>query len=202
MISTTLKSYASRSVRRVPRSSRRFESNKPLSSPRNIKTEAEAQEYLHQANLEMSKYHDAREMMRRGQLKSKNSQRSSSDATQAAQVGVVALFLVSFLATPFIGKKIAQDKEFREKYVPKWYDFTLKEEKGWTREELHEQMLQVQKDIRERAIRGEFTPDNLRKMQQNLGAVPLAAESNAQTAAWDKIHPEMIEDDENDLNEV
>ena len=114
------------------------------SGPMEFKNAAEKHEYLTAANKEMERYHNARELLRQGKLKPKNSTgqktESGSFNTGMAQLGVVTLFLMAFMATPLIGKRIAQDEEFR-RMMPSWFDFTVpKPEKPWTREELHEQM--------------------------------------------------------------
>ncbi|KAL7447898.1 hypothetical protein ACHAWC_000193 [Mediolabrus comicus] len=78
------------------------------------------------------------------------------------QLGLGVSLLCSFLATPFIGRKIAYDEEFKKKYIPSWYDYTLEKPKSaWTRAELQEQLVQLRTDLHERAIRGEFTPEKL-----------------------------------------
>jgi hypothetical protein len=160
--------------------------------------------YLKEANRQMEKYHQTRELMKQGKLKSKNAQYGPKNAA-GAQMAVVGFFLAAFLSMPFLGKKIAQDEEFREKYVPKFMDFTVpKPENPWTRDELHEQMLQIQRDIRERAIRGEFTPEKLQEMKGSLAGMDYPHRSGIDKSkipkGWDKIHPGL--DDDEDLNEA
>jgi hypothetical protein len=83
------------------------------------------QAYTKEANAQMEKYHEARELLKQGKLKSVNEHRGPKHAG-TIQAGIVAVFLVAFVTMPFLGKKIAQDEEFREKWVPAWYDFTVK----------------------------------------------------------------------------
>ena len=81
--------------------------------------------------------------------------------------------LCSFLVTPFLGKKIAYDEEFRKKYIPEWYDYTIEKPKSaWTKEELHEQVMLLRTQLHERAIAGEFTPEKLEEMRRNLQKKP------------------------------
>ena len=86
------------------------------------KSAAEAEEarqqVLHDANEKMKTYHHARLAKLRGELPSKN---KSGPESNMIQIGVVLAFLAAFAASPFLGRKIAQDKEFREKYIPSWY---------------------------------------------------------------------------------
>jgi len=172
-------------------------------------TEAERNTYLRNANNEMKRYDDARERFRRGEFKNQSANKSSfGSVTQVAQLGVATFFLVAFLSTPFLGKKIAQDEDFRKKYVPSWYDYTVpKPEKPWTRHELHEQMLQVQQDSRQRAIAGEFTPEKLQQMQNSMNSnvdeqkyYPHreGMDRSKIPKAWDRIHPDLDEDDEDE----
>lgn len=160
-------------------------------------------EKLREANAKMAAYHDARLAMKRGQLKSKNPSSRQSSAGNI-QLAIAGVFVVAFLATPFVGKKIAQDEAFRNKYIPSWYDFTVqKPDKPWTRDELHEQMLQVQKEVRERAIRGDFAPDKLNAMQASLDR--LDKQSHGETRGvpygWDSIHPGAGSDGESGMHE-
>lgn len=180
---------------------------------------AERHEYLKAANAEMERYHHAREMLRRGTLKSKQQEQSGGATTTSeanklstgvAQLAVVSLFLMAFMASPFLGKKIATDEEFRNTYVPSWYDFTVpKPEKPWTREELHEQMVAVQREIRERAIRGDFAPEKLDELQKNfelqqqqqqaLNPGQKKNKNNPKSPIrkeWERIHPGLEEGEE------
>lgn len=148
--------------------------------------EASKLEYLRSANAEMQKYHETRELLRRGKLPSRNKQTPTSYWPAAAALGA---FLVVFAAMPFLGKKIAKDDEFREKYVPKALDFTVpKPENPWTREELHQQMLMVQHELRRRAIAGELDDKKLDEMREKMQSdIP---------KKWNQVHPGS--DDEED----
>lgn len=102
--------------------------------------------------------------------------------------------MCTFLATPFIGRKIAYDKEFRDKYIPKWYDYSLeKPASAWTREELHEQMVMLQKQLHERAIRGEFAPEKLDEMRRDFGR---EKHENPAYAHFSQLHPGVDDDEE------
>jgi hypothetical protein len=74
------------------------------------------------------------------------------------------------------------------------YDFTIrKPDKPWTRDELHEQMLKVQQEIHARAIAGDFSPENLEKMRQELAehdaAQPKSIKEMTLQQKWDMVHP-------------
>jgi len=116
---------------------------------------------------------------------------------------------VGFVLSPFLGKKLAKDPAWRA-LVPEWYDFTIKQEKGMTREEFQEMFINMQKELHGRAIRGEFTPENLEKIdwkkegEDSLSAAVFPA-SGADTSivmsqGWDKIHP-LDEDDEDEQDD-
>jgi len=168
---------------------------------------------LKEANEQMKQYHETRELMKQGKLKSLKSGNEQSKTATAAQASVLVAFLVAFMAMPFLGKRIAQDDEFRRKYIPSWYDFTVKKpENPWTREELHEQMLQVQHDVHRRAIAGEFTPEKLRELQNAMQS-PLGSSAGMDHALhphrqgmdpsrirkeWDMVHPGMAIDEKLD----
>jgi hypothetical protein len=107
-----------------------------------------------------------------------------------------ASFLVAFIATPFLGRKIAQDQDFREKWIPSWYNFNVeKPAQAWTRQELHEQMVEVQRELHERAIRGDFTNEKLEEMRRHLHGVDPEDDEHG----WGKIHPGV--DDDEDIEE-
>lgn len=135
-----------------------------------FKSAQERHEYMKEANAKMEEYHKAREAMKHGKLKSKNPYHKDDSGTATAQFAIAGLFLVAFLSTPFIGRKIADDDEFREKWIPSWYNFTIKKERGWTRDEINEQMMQVELDVRRRALAGEFSPEKLEKLKKRLEA--------------------------------
>ena len=100
----------------------------------------------------------------------------------------------AFILSPFLGRKIAYDEEFKNNYIPNWFDFTLNKPKNaWTKEELHEQIVQLQKQLHERVIRGEFTPEKLDEMRRNLDrGVPVKEEY----AHFAKLHPGVDDDEE------
>ena len=109
------------------------------------------------------------------------------------QLGLGMSLLCSFLATPFIGRKIAYDEEFKKKYIPSWYDYTLeKPTSAWTRAELQEHLVKLRTELHERAIRGEFTPEKLEEMRRNLEKKPEKAEH----AHFAQLHPGVDDDEE------
>lgn len=141
---------------------------------------------LKDANAQMQKYHETRELMRQGKLPKLNNNGKQNNSATATQAGILVVFLVAFMSTPFLGKKIARDEEFRKKYIPEWYDYTVKRpENPWTRDELHEQMLQVQHDIHNRAIAGEFTPEKLKELQDAMQS----PNSSSSVALDELYHP-------------
>jgi hypothetical protein len=169
-------------------------------------------EALRDANSQMQKYHEARELMKQGKLKN-NYMYQANQSSTAIQAGIVIVFLAVFMSMPFLGKRIAQDDEFRNKYIPGWYDFTVKKpDHAWTRDELHEQMLQVQHDIHTRAIAGEFTPEKLQQLQNamqspagpsveqmnNLYPHRQGVDRSRIPKEWDMVHPGMASDEELD----
>ena len=196
-ISTTRRFLICRATAQVPaiplRGGRRWSSRNTSSTPHTVATdaaatssgttgtatsataaksrmvlEAERQAYLRDANEQMKLYHDTRERMRLGQLTNINAHLGPSNAGKT-QAAVAVLFLAVFFATPFLGRKIAHDDEFRQRWIPKWYDYTVqKPENPWSRDELHEQFLAVQMHLRERAIKGDFAPEKLEKLQSQL----------------------------------
>lgn len=165
--------------------------------------EAERQAYLRDANEQMKLYHDTRERMRRGELTNINTHLAPSHAGKA-QAAIAVVFLALFIATPFLGRRIARDDEFRERWVPKWYDYTVqKPENPWTRDELHEQFLMVQMHLRERAIKGDFAPEKLEKLQSHLEAQgqqereeSVPSGKSKQLQVWDTFAPGMSKDEE------
>ncbi len=102
----------------------------------------------------------------------------------------------SHLLHQFFKQKIATDDEFREKYIPKFYDYSIeKPDYAWTRAELHEQMVQLQMDLHKRAINGEFTPEKLEEMRRHFDGVNPEKDEHG----WGKIHPGV--DDDEDIEE-
>lgn len=112
---------------------------------------------------------------------------------------------VGFVLSPFLGKKLATDPSYRT-MLPKWYDFTVTQEKGTTREEFQDMFIELQKELHERAIRGEFSPENLKKIDWHEEATVSSSSSttDASLAAkqgWDKVHPLDDEDLSEDSDE-
>lgn len=126
-------------------------------------------------------------------LKKAKFQKRHMDKAFYLQLGLGMSLLCAFLLTPFLGRKIAYDKEFREKYIPKWYDYTLEKPKNaWSREELQQQVMALQKQLHERAIRGEFTPEKLDKMRRTMHKKPELEEH----AHFAQLHPGVDDDEE------
>ena len=101
--------------------------------------------------------------------------------------------LTGILITPFLGRKIAYDDEFRRKYVPAWYDFSIERpESAWTRDELNEQVMKLRTELHERAIAGEFTPEKLEEMRRNLRNKPEREEHRH----FAQLHPGVDDDEE------
>lgn len=184
---------------------RRFQSSskqgkKPL-------TEAERDDMIRDANRQMKGYVETRLLAKRGLLKSKGRGRSEQFQSQnILQLSMMVSMLLAFMASPMLGKKIAQDEEFRKKYIPDWYDFRLKSpESAWTRQELHEQLVEVEKDMRERAARGEFAPDKLAELKRKLQPRSDLTDEDlyyAEKYGWGKIHPGVdLENDDDEFDE-
>ena len=186
--------------RPVNNKGRRNLSSKGSGTGKTAAEEAEEarQQVLHDANEKMSHYHFARLAKLRGELPSK--QKTQERGFNPWQGAVIGVFLVGFALSPFLGKKIAKDKEFRQKYIPSWYDFTIKRPTSeLTREEVHEQILQLQKEIRGRAIAGEFSDEKIAKMRRYMdGLDPENKEFNPDNDehAWSKLHPGVADDEE------
>lgn len=109
------------------------------------------------------------------------------------QVALGMTLLCSFIITPFLGRKIALDEEFKQKYIPDWYDYSIERPKNaWTKEELHQQVMILQKQLHERAIAGEFTPEKLEEMRRNLPIKP----EREEYAHFAKLHPGVDDDEE------
>ena len=97
-----------------------------------------------------------------------------------------------------MGKKIAYDKEFRKKYIPDWYFYGLeKPENAWTKEELNQEIIILQRRLHERAIAGDFAPEKLEEMRRALWKKP----DKEEYEHFAQLHPgvdadEDIEDEE------
>ena len=153
-------------------------------------TEAERSEALREANAKMREYAMNRPPIEKI-TRAKRSGGSSSDHTM--QMALAASFVTVFLATPFLGRKIAQDEEWRKKYIPSFYDYTLeKPANPWTRRQLHEQLVELQRELHEKAIAGEFTPEKLDEMRRHFAGVDPKNDPHG----WGKIHPGVDDDEE------
>lgn len=109
------------------------------------------------------------------------------------QLGLASSLVCCFLITPFLGRKIAYDEEFRQKYVPSWYDYTLEKPKNaWTREELNQEIILLQKKLHERAIAGDFTPEKLEEMRRTLHKKP----EKEEYAHFAQLHPGVDADED------
>eukprot|EP00534_Pseudo-nitzschia_fraudulenta_P001176 CAMPEP_0201130404 /NCGR_PEP_ID=MMETSP0850-20130426/39777_1 /ASSEMBLY_ACC=CAM_ASM_000622 /TAXON_ID=183588 /ORGANISM="Pseudo-nitzschia fraudulenta, Strain WWA7" /LENGTH=200 /DNA_ID=CAMNT_0047400159 /DNA_START=104 /DNA_END=706 /DNA_ORIENTATION=- len=160
----------------------------------------ERNDAVSRANKAMKGYTQTRILAKQGKLPSKN--RRQSEEHRSANAIQFSLFItlgIAFVVSPILGRKIAHDDEFREKYVPDWYDFRVKPPKSaWTRKELHDQIVDVERDMRERAIKGDFTPEKLEELKQTLQ--PRSDLSNddismAKKYGWGAIHPGVDPDD-------
>ena len=152
------------------------------------------------ANKAMKGYTQTRILAKQGKLPSKNRRQSEEYQSQnAIQLSLFISLGLAFIISPILGRKIAHDEEFREKYVPDWYDFRIKPPKSaWTRQELHDQIVDVERDMRERAIRGDFTPEKLEELKQTLQPrSDLSREDIAMAKKynWGAIHPGVDPDD-------
>eukprot|EP00565_Helicotheca_tamesis_P001724 CAMPEP_0185740886 /NCGR_PEP_ID=MMETSP1171-20130828/38664_1 /TAXON_ID=374046 /ORGANISM="Helicotheca tamensis, Strain CCMP826" /LENGTH=144 /DNA_ID=CAMNT_0028412817 /DNA_START=204 /DNA_END=638 /DNA_ORIENTATION=+ len=115
-----------------------------------------------------------------------------NDSQHMLQAVVGMTFFVVFVSTPFLGRRIAQDPKFRDDYIPKWYDFTIpKPSNPNTKERLHEQLVELQRELHERAIAGEFTPEKLEEMRRHFAGVDPKDDPHG----WGKLHP-GVDDDE------
>ncbi|CAJ1968967.1 unnamed protein product [Cylindrotheca closterium] len=164
-------------------------------------TTAERQEAIREANKTMKGYVETRILAKQGKLR----KRKASEETQSAskiQLSMLISLAAAFIASPILGKKIATDQEFRDKYIPDWYDFRIRApSSAWTRQELHEQLVEVERDMRERAIRGEFTPEKLQDMKRQMHPRSDLTEEDlyyAKKYGWGKVHPGVDDDDEDD----
>lgn len=150
-------------------------------------TSAERDTAMKEANEKMRAYYQNPPPPR---SRKRSSQR---DGEHRIQFALVSSFLVSFITAAMLGKKIAQDEEFRNKWVPAWFDYSIEKPKhAWTRDELHEQMVEVQRELHERAIRGEFTVEKLEEMRRHAYGVNPEDDEHG----WGKLHPGVDDDEE------
>lgn len=168
-------------------------------STKKLSTE-ERNEAVRRANKAMKGYTQTRILAKQGKLPSKNRPQSQEyQSAHSIQLSLLISLGLAFIVSPILGRKIAQDEEFREKYIPDWYDFRVKPPKSaWTRQELHDQIVDVERDMRERAIQGDFTPDKLEALKQTLQPrSDLSGEdiAMAKKYGWGAIHPGVDPDD-------
>jgi hypothetical protein len=169
-------------------------------------THEEREAAVNHANQAMKGYVETRILAKQGKLKSKGRGPSEQHKSATAiQLSLLISLGLAFIVSPILGRKIAQDEDFREKYVPDWYDFRVKPPKSaWTREELHHQIIEVEKDMRERAIRGDFTPEKLEELRRSLQPrSDLSTEdvAMAKKYGWGTIHPGIDPDEDDDDDE-
>eukprot|EP00980_Cylindrotheca_fusiformis_P029694 scaffold23728_cov108-Cylindrotheca_fusiformis.AAC.1 len=167
-------------------------------------TRAERDEAIREANKTMKGYVETRILAKQGKLR----KRGASEKTQndsKIQLSLLVSLAAAFIASPILGKKIAQDEDFRKKYVPDWYDFRVPAPtSAWTRQELHEQLVEVERDMRERAIKGEFTPEKLNDLKRQMQPrSDLTSEDlhYAEKYGWGRIHPGIDEDEDDEDDE-
>ena len=92
-----------------------------------------------------------------------------------------------------MGRKIATDADFRAAYIPSWYNFSITQPtSAWTRAELHEQMVEVQRELHERAIRGDFSKEKLESFRRHFDGV----DPDDDEHGWGKLHPGVEDDDD------
>mmetsp|Transcript_7109 Transcript_7109/g.15425 ORF Transcript_7109/g.15425 Transcript_7109/m.15425 type:complete len:208 (-) Transcript_7109:146-769(-) len=150
---------------------------------------------LHKANETMKAYYSYPPEKVMALKKAKFNERHR-DKQFYFQLALGSSLICSFLVTPFIGRKIAYDDEFRKRWIPKWYDYTIEKPKNaWTKEELHQQVMQLQNQLHQRAIAGEFTPEKLEEMRRNLAKKP----DKEEYAHFSQLHPGV--DDDEDLED-
>lgn len=153
-------------------------------------TAAERDLAVREANEKMRQYYVNRPSLQK--LQKSKTRSKERDNQHLIQFALVSSFLVAFLSTPFLGRRIAQDDEFRNSYIPKWYDYTLeKPDYAWSREELHEQLVELQRQLHERAIAGDFSPEKLDGMRRHFAGV----DPDNDPHGWGKLHP-GVDDDE------
>jgi len=159
---------------KVLQRSRRFSSStsssSSSSSPSSKMTAAEREAARREANEKLREYHINRPPLEViYQSKRRSRQRETEHGMQLTLLGA---FLAAFAGAVALGRKIALDDDFRGKYVPSWYDFSIKKPKSeFTRDERHESLVNMQIDLHQRAIRGEFTPERLEQMRQRFAGI-------------------------------
>jgi len=125
--------------------------------------------------------------------------------------------------SPLLGRKIATNPPA---WLPAWYDFRQPQEKGISREEFENKIIEKLERLHARAIRGEFHPDKLDEIDWSLEDIsggtrevnegPVIAATHeerirrehelklAQKHGWDKLDPMPEEDteDEDEYEEI
>ncbi|KAL3941981.1 MAG: hypothetical protein SGBAC_003755 [Bacillariaceae sp.] len=164
-------------------------------------TTAEREAAIRNVNKTMKGYAETRILAKQGLLRKREASKKTQSASKI-QLALLISLSAAFIASPILGKKIATDDEFRERYIPDWYDFRIKATpSAWTREELHEQLVEVERDMRQRAIKGEFTPEKLQDMKRQMHPRSDLTEEDlyyAKKYGWGKVHPGVDDDDEDD----
>jgi hypothetical protein len=84
-----------------------------------FKSRAELEDYLRDASKKMEEYNRARELKRQGKLKSKNEHRKPYKHTHRIQLAIAGSLIAVLFMMPKLCRKIVEDDEFREKWVPK-----------------------------------------------------------------------------------
>lgn len=80
-------------------------------------TRAERDEAIREANKTMKGYVETRILAKQGKLKKRGaSEKTKRDSK--IQLSLLVSLAAAFIASPILGKKIAQDEEFRNKYIP------------------------------------------------------------------------------------
>lgn len=121
--------------------------------------------------------------------------RRLSDKQFYLQLGLSVSLVGTFLLSPFLGRKIAHDPEFKESYVPKWFHqfVTERPKNAWTKEELQLEIMMLQTKLHERAIAGEFTPEKLDEMRRTMHK---KLPEKLEYAHFAKMHPGVDDDEE------
>jgi len=123
--------------------------------------------------------------------------RQAEGVTQA----VIALSLLfAFIATPFLGKKLAKDEELRNKLESYGYNLyntpKPREAAVYSKEEHFRDLITLSRSLRERAINDDFKPEKLDRMKFNDDAE--FSDANI-PSGWGRI--DLEEDDEDDDEE-
>eukprot|EP00553_Chaetoceros_curvisetus_P007866 CAMPEP_0204615868 /NCGR_PEP_ID=MMETSP0717-20131115/3249_1 /ASSEMBLY_ACC=CAM_ASM_000666 /TAXON_ID=230516 /ORGANISM="Chaetoceros curvisetus" /LENGTH=180 /DNA_ID=CAMNT_0051628909 /DNA_START=70 /DNA_END=612 /DNA_ORIENTATION=+ len=167
-----------------------------LSSSAKKMTSAQRESALRNANEKMKSYYVNRPPVHLIKKKRKFGD-GPQDGAHLLQIAAVSSFLCAFLITPFLGRRIAYDEEFRNKYIPKWYDYSIeKPDYAYTRKDLHDQMIQVQNELHERAVNGDFSPEKLEAMRRQFHNKEGSLSEQGKMMGWDQLHPGVDDDEE------